>query len=100
VLPLRNHATGIESSTVEATRRDVHPLLKKTGGVLYKGSPRWDPKTLGICTYQRREIRAWIRHREVEILDPQLLSVPVVSYPSNPLFINIYRVLLKFSRNI
>src|SRR6266700_7368339 len=72
VPPLCGHSTGREAHTIEATKRGVHPLLKKTSCVLDKAEPPCDRKTLGICRYPRRKISAWIRNREVEIFYPQL----------------------------
>jgi hypothetical protein len=60
---------SIEATTLRLGRRGVELLLHTPSGMVYRYQPPGDPKTLRRWLSQRREIRAWIRNREVGV-DP------------------------------
>jgi len=55
--------------------------------VVYQGQPPCDPKTLGVRLYQRRELDAWIRGREVTCALPQQVSVLELGRTCKQLFL-------------
>jgi len=90
----------IEADTLALRSRGGEPFLHKPGGVVYRCQPPGDPKTLWRWTSQRREIRAWIRNREVDGVDPRYFQVSEAMTPWNPLFFWVFRNYRSFSGNI
>jgi hypothetical protein len=90
----------IEADTLALSRREGELSLHKPEGMLYRGQPPGDLKTLWRWTSQQREIRAWIRSREVARAYPRHWQVSEVVTPWNPLFFCILRHYRGFSGNI
>ena len=84
-------ALWIEADTLALSSRGGEPSLQKPCGVVYRRQPSGDPKTLWRWTSQRREIRAWIRNREVNGAYPRYFQVSEAMTPWNLLFFCVFR---------
>ena len=93
-------ALWIEADTLALRSRGGEPSLHKPCGVVYRRQPPGDPKTLWRWMSQRREIRAWIRNREVGAAYPHYFQVSEAMTPWNPLFFCVFRNQASFSGNI
>ena len=80
-----------EADTLALSRRESEPSLHKPCGVVYKRQPPGDPKTLWRWMSPQREIRAWIRNREVDCAYPRYFQASEAMTPWKPLFFCVFR---------
>jgi len=74
--------------------------LQKSFRVVYRRQPPGDPKTWWRWISPPREIRAWIRNREVGSAQPRYFQVSEAMSPWNPLFFCVFRNRVRFSGNV